>query len=65
MGYKRFNTPSYEDRKIKLLPKVRAEYRHIAKDHFKLSKTVALDYSDNGRCWWVYQHVLNGLYDRY
>ena len=58
--YKNWKAPSYHDRNITLKPKIRKEYRLI-KDPYKMAVQVALDYSDNGRCWWVYQHILNVL----
>jgi len=63
MGYKYYKIPKFSDRNVKHLPRVREEYRHI-KDPYKLAKQVALDNSDNGRCWWIYQYILGNLTHR-
>lgn len=60
MTYRLFKAPkqNYSNREFK--PKIREEYRDI-KDPFLQAKQVALDHSNNGKCWWVYQHILNVL----
>ena len=63
MGYKHYKIPDYKDRNVEHKPKVRLEYRNI-KDPYKQAVKIAKDYSNNGECWWVYQHILNGLTHR-
>tara|TARA_R100000278_G_C5436250_1_gene152027 strand:+ start:280 stop:501 length:222 start_codon:yes stop_codon:yes gene_type:complete len=59
MTYRRPNIPTYEQRKVRTKPRIRAEYRELAKkDWNKMYRQFALDASDNGRCWWIYQHIL-------
>ena len=61
--YKNYKIPSYSDRNITLEPKVREEYRNID-DPYRQAVQVALDHSNNGKCWWVYQHIVNCLTHR-
>ena len=59
--YKTFKVPEYKNSagKNRKHPfTVREEYRDI-KDLYKMYTQVALDYSDNRRCWWIYQHIIN------
>mgnify|MGYP003667633376 CR=1 FL=1 len=39
---------------------VRKEYAHIKQKEKRIIQ-IALDASGNGRCWWVYQHILASL----
>jgi hypothetical protein len=43
---------------------LRKDYRHI-KDPNKLYKQIALDHSNNGECWWVYNHIRNSFNYKY
>ena len=39
---------------------VRLDYKHI-KSYDARAKQVALDHSDNGRCWWIEQFIKNSM----
>jgi len=39
---------------------VRLDYAHI-KDYEKRCKKAALDHSNDGKCWWVYKHIITAL----
>ena len=59
MTYRVFKAPSYEQRKIEIRPRIRREYRELSKKNWnKMYRQFALDHSDNGRCWWIYKHII-------
>tara|TARA_R100001443_G_scaffold25736_1_gene38737 strand:- start:16074 stop:16280 length:207 start_codon:yes stop_codon:yes gene_type:complete len=60
MTYKIYKVPSYKDRNPKKpKSKIRKEYRELALQNYnKMCRQLALDHSDNGRCWWIYNHIL-------
>ena len=43
--------------KGKKLPITPKEYQGL--NSFQIAKKVSLESSDNGRCWWIYQHLMS------
>tara|TARA_R100000781_G_scaffold75546_1_gene46934 strand:+ start:324 stop:524 length:201 start_codon:yes stop_codon:yes gene_type:complete len=58
MTYRKIPVVPFNQRNYSKERFVVPEYRDI-KDPYKKARQVALDSSDNGRCWWIYQHILN------
>ncbi len=59
MTYKVYKVPSYRDRNVSIKPRIRREYRELGCSNWsKMLKQFALDHSDNGRCWWIYNHIM-------